>query len=101
MTGTGLTVAGTSLRSGLDTDGSLEWPSWKLSSKQSLDAELNALQGKVEGATAEAQRETEERFRALENRLTQKAETSLLRAELEKLKALKEVRDESQTGNEA
>ena len=42
----------------------------------------------------EAQRKAEQRSRALEERLTRETESSILRAEVEKLQALEELREE-------
>ena len=42
----------------------------------------------------EAQREAEQRSQALEERLTRETESSILRAEVEKLRALEELREE-------
>ena len=61
------------------------------------DVELDGLRNQMEDATREAdeaQREAEQRSRALEERLTRETESSILRAEVEKLRALEELREE-------
>ena len=58
------------------------------------DVELDRLHSQVEEATREAQREAEQRSQALEERLSRETESSILRAEVEKLRALEELREE-------
>ena len=61
------------------------------------DVELDELRSQMEDATREAdeaQREAEQRSQALEERLTRETESSILRAEVEKLRALEELREE-------
>ena len=57
------------------------------------DVELDRLHSQVEEATREAQREAEQRSQALEERLSRETESSILRAEVEKLRALEELRE--------
>ena len=63
------------------------------------DFELDRLCGQVEEATLVAdgaQHETERRTRVLQERLAMEAESSRLHAELEKLRALEDLREEHQ-----
>ena len=113
LSGTRDVVARKSLRSGLvrgatmDADPQLEERLAQLEAELSQarhslaqkDFELDRLRGQVEEATLAAdgaQRETERRTQALEERLATEAESSRLRAELEKLRALEDLRDDHQ-----
>ena len=69
-------------------------------SLEERDTELTRLRSEVEQATLEAQRVAEQRSQALEERLVKEAESSLLRAEVEKLRSLEELREEHQRATE-
>ena len=113
LSGTRNVVANKSLRSGLvrgstmDANQHLEDRLAELEAELSQarhslvqkDAELDRLRGQVEEATLaanEVQCEAEQRSQALEERLAAEAESTRLRAEVEKLRALEGLREEHQ-----
>jgi predicted nucleic acid-binding Zn-ribbon protein len=72
-------------------------------SLEQKDVELGRLHSQVEQVTREAdeaQREAEQRSQALEERLASETESSMLRAEVEKFRALEELRGEHQRAME-
>ena len=108
-------VARKSLRSGLFRDSTMDQQlearlthleaelSQAKRSLEQKDVEMERLRSQVEQATREAdevQREAEQRSQALEEQLARETESSRLRAEVEKFRALEELRGEHQRAME-
>ena len=115
LSGTQDVVARKSLRSGLIRDPTMDQQlearlahleaelSQARRSLEQKDVEMDRLRSQVEQATREAdklQREAEQRSQALEERLARETESSMLRAEVEKFRALEELRGEHQRAME-
>ena len=115
LSGTRDVVARKSLRSGLIRDSTMDQQlearlahleaelSQAKRSFEQKDVEMERLRSQVEQATREAdevQREAEQRSQALEEQLARETESSRLRAEVEKFRALEELRGEHQRAME-